>query len=77
MDNLFENKKDEQLKVYFNQFQEWERTGVIPDNELGEMRDAYFDKLGVGWHTVCMIDLLRTIAFRWEKNIYCETKLSG
>lgn len=33
------------------------------------MRDAYFDKLGVGWHTVCMIDLLRTIAFRWAENI--------
>lgn len=69
MDNLFENKTDEELKVYFNQFQEWERTGVILDNELGEMRDAYFDKLGVVWHTACMIDLLRTIAFRWAKNI--------
>ena len=68
MENLFENKTDEELKVYFKQYQEWERTGVIPDNELGKMRDAYFAKLGVGWHTICMIDLLRTIASHWMKH---------
>jgi hypothetical protein len=28
--------------------------------------------LGVGWHTVCMIDLLRTIAFRWAGNNWYE-----
>lgn len=68
MENLFKNKTDEELKVYFEQFQEWEQAGVIPDNELGKIRDAYFDKFGMGWHTVCMMDLLRTIAFRWSKN---------
>lgn len=67
MENLFENKTDEELKVYFKQYEEWEKTGVILDNELGKMRDAYFVKLGVGWHTICMIDLLRTIALRWMK----------
>lgn len=69
MGNLFEDKTDEELKVYFNQFKEWERTGLIPDNELGEIRDGYFDKFGGCWHTECRMDLLRTIAFRWEKNI--------
>lgn len=36
MDNLFENKTDEELKEYFIQFHELEKTGVIPDNELWE-----------------------------------------
>lgn len=67
MENLFENKTDEELRIYFEQYQEWEKTGIIPDNELGEMRDAYFEKLGVGWHTICMIDLLKAIALRWIK----------
>lgn len=67
MENLFENKTDEELKVYFEQYQEWEKTGIIPDNELGKMRDTYFEKLGFGWHTVCMIDLLKAIAYRWIK----------
>ena len=65
MENLFANKTDEELKIYFEQYLEWEKTGIIPDNELGKMRDAYFEKLGVGWHTICMIDLLKTIAYRW------------
>lgn len=67
MENFFENKSDDELKLYLTQFKEWERTGVIPDNELGKMRDAYFNRLGVGWHTICMVDLLKTIALRWEK----------
>lgn len=68
MENLFENKTDKELKIYFEQFQEWEKTGSIPDNELGKIRDVYFEKFGMGWHTVCMMDLLRMIAFRWLKN---------
>lgn len=65
MENLFENKTDEELKVYFGQYLEWEKTGIIPDNELGKMRDIYYEKLNAGWHTVCMMHLLKTIAFRW------------
>lgn len=67
MENLFANKTDEELKMYFEQYLEWEKTGIIPDNELGKIRDAYFEKLGVGWHTICMIDLLKTIAYRWAE----------
>jgi len=67
--NVFYSKTHEELILLFEQFLESEKTGSIPNNELGKMRDAYFDKLGVGWHTVCMIDLLRTIAFRWAENI--------
>lgn len=67
MENLFEKVTDGELKKYYEQFQDWERTGVISGNELGEMRDAYFEKLGVCWHTACMLDLLKTIASRWVK----------
>lgn len=42
MENLFEKVTDGELKKYYEQFQDWERTGVISGNELGEMRDAYF-----------------------------------
>ena len=68
VENLFANKTDEELKEYFLQYIEWEKTGIIPDNELGKMRDMYFEKLGIGWHTVCVLDLLRTIAYRWSEN---------
>lgn len=41
MENLFEKVTDGELKKYYEQFQDWERTGVISGNELGEMRDAF------------------------------------
>lgn len=68
MENLFANKTDEELKIYFKQYLEWEKTGIITNNELGEMRDAYFEKLGFSWQTICMIDLLKTIAHRWMEH---------
>ena len=49
--------------------QEWEKTGVIPDNELGKIRDVYFEKIGMAWHTVCLTDLLKAIAYRWIENV--------
>lgn len=69
MENLFKNKTDEELKLCFEQFQEWEKTGVIPDNELGKIRDFYFEKIGMAWHTVCLTDLLKAIAYRWIENV--------
>ncbi len=67
MENLFESKTDEELRMYFEQFQEWEKTGVLPDNELGKMRDIYFERLGMSWQMTCMLHMLKTIAFRWAK----------
>lgn len=69
MENLFKNKTDEELKLCFEQFLEWEKTGVIPDNELGKIRDVYFEKIGMAWHTVCLTDLLKAIAYRWIENV--------
>lgn len=68
MENLFEKASDEELKKYYGQFQDWEKTGIISGDELGKMRDDYFEKLGACWHTICMMDLLKTIAERWIKN---------
>ena len=71
MKNLFENKTDEELKMYFKQFQAWETLGVITDDELKEMSDTYIkqlSKLGIEWRMVFIIDLLKSIAFRWIRN---------
>lgn len=69
MKNLFEDKTDKELKTCFEQFQEWERTGVIPDNEFGDMRDIYSAEYGVAWHPMFSMDLLKTIALRWAKSV--------
>ena len=68
MKNLFENKTDEELKMYFKQFQAWETLGIITDDELKEMSSVYVKQLGIEWRTVFIIDLLKSIAFRWIRN---------
>lgn len=67
MKNLFENKTDEELKMYFEQFCAWETLGIITDDELKEISDVYKKQLCTKWHTVFIVDLLKTIAFRWSK----------
>lgn len=67
MKNLFEDKTEEELKMYFEQFQAWETLGIITDDELGDMRDDYIKQLGNEWRTIFIIDLLKAIAFRWLK----------
>lgn len=68
MENLFDKVTDSELKRHYEQFNDWERTGIISGDELEKMRDAYFEKLGMCWHTICIMDLLKTIAERWIKN---------
>ena len=41
MENLFTNVSDEELKLYWEQYKEWQKTCIIPDNELGKLRDIY------------------------------------
>lgn len=69
MKNPFENKTDEELKVLYEQYKEFQKTDVIPDNELGEIRDELYAKLSVGWKIIMMQYLLETIAKRWIKGI--------
>lgn len=41
MENIFKSATDEELKVYCQQYREWQKTGMIPDNKLGKIRDLY------------------------------------
>ncbi|EPD59140.1 hypothetical protein HMPREF1215_00747 [Coprococcus sp. HPP0074] len=69
MKNPFKNKTDEELKVLYEQYKEFQKTGVIPDNELGKIRDELYEKLNSGWHVMMMQYLLEVIAERWIKGI--------
>lgn len=69
MKNPFEDKTDEELKVLYGQYKEFQKTGVIPDNELGKIRDELYEKIKVGWHVLMMQYLLGTIGDRWSDKI--------
>lgn len=68
MTNLFLDKTDEELKMYFEQFQAWEMLGIITDDELKEICNLYTKKLGDKYRTIFITDLLKAIAFRWLEN---------
>lgn len=63
--NRFANKTDEELKVLYTQFLEFEKTGVIPDNELGKIRDEYCEAYSSNGILAMERDLLHTIADKW------------
>ena len=65
MKNPFENKTDEELKVLYEQYKDFQKTGIIPDNELGKIRDELCKKVNSGWHVIMMQHLLEVIAERW------------
>lgn len=65
MKNPFENKTDEELKVLYEQYKEFQKTGLIPDNELGKIRDKLYEKVKSGWHVMMMQYLLEVVAERW------------
>ena len=69
MKNPFKKKTDEELKVLYEQYKEFQKTGVIPDNELGKIKDELYEKLNSGWHVMMMQYLLEVIAERWIKGI--------
>ena len=66
MKNLFKNVSDEELLVYCQQYREWQKTGMMTDNELGKMRDentAYSNT----WQVNLIADLLDVLMDRWMK----------
>lgn len=69
MKNPFEDKTDEELKVLYEQYKDFQKTGMIPDNELGKIRDELYEKINAGWHVIMMQYLLEVIAERWIKGI--------
>lgn len=69
MRNPFKDKTDEELKILYKQYQEFQKTGVIPDNELGKVRDELCEKVNAGWHVLMMHYLLKIIGDRWSDKI--------
>lgn len=68
MRNPFEDKTDEELKVLYGQYKEFQKTGILPDNELGKIRDELSEKVNV-WHVIMTQYLLKTIGDRWSDKI--------
>ena len=52
--NPFGNKTKEELFLLYGQFLESEKTSIIPDNELGKIRDTYLEDFGSG-HAIYML----------------------
>lgn len=68
MKNPFEDRTDEELKVLYGQYKEFQKTGILPDNELGKIRDELSEKVNV-WHVIMTQYLLKTIGDRWSDKI--------
>lgn len=66
--NPFGNKTKEELVLLYGQFLESEKTGIIPDNELGKIRDTYLEDFGSG-HAIYMLqfELTHTLSDLWYK----------
>ncbi len=63
--NIFKEKDEKELKKLYEQFLEWEKTGVIVGKELGEIRDQYTEWFNFNSLGVIQYDLLHTIADLW------------
>lgn len=68
MKNPFEDRTDEELKVLYGQYKEFQKTGILPDNEPGKIRDELSEKVNV-WHVIMTQYLLKTIGDRWSDKI--------
>lgn len=63
--NLFLEKSEKELNTLYGQYLEWNKLGVLGDNELGKIRDMYCEMDFNAPLTVLELDLLRTIAKYW------------
>lgn len=63
--NLFLEKTEQELNTLYEQYLQWNKLGVLGDNELGKIRDMYCEMDFNAPLTVLELDLLRTIAKCW------------
>ncbi len=63
--NVFYSKTHEELILLFEQFLESEKTGSIPDNELGKIRDEYCERYRPNGILMLITDLTRVLAELW------------
>lgn len=66
--NIFKEKTEDELALLYKQLLESDNLGYIPDNELGTIRDEYFEYFKTNTIWVMQIDLMRTISDLWFKN---------
>lgn len=68
--NYFENATNSELKTYYEQYKEFQKTGVIPEGcELRKAADEYISRISGAWTVPFTTDLLEEIADRWmEEN---------
>ena len=62
--NLFKDKTESELILLYKQFLESEKTGSIPNNELGKIREEYCGRQNNGV-LMMILDLTRTVADLW------------
>lgn len=66
MKNPFSSKTDDELKMLYRQYLDFQHTGIIPNNQLGKIRDGIIEQVGSsGWHVLMMMYLLEEIGNRW------------
>ena len=64
--NYFENASDNKLRIYYQQYKNFQHTGVIPEEcELRKAADEYISRISGAWTIPFTTDLLETIADRW------------
>lgn len=63
--NLFLEKTEKELEKLYEQYLEWNKLGMLVDNELGKIRDMYCEMDFNAQLTVLELDLLRTITKHW------------
>ena len=66
--NVFYSKTHEELILLFEQFLESEKTGSIPDNELGKIRDEYCERYRPNGILMLITDLTRVLAELWYED---------
>lgn len=63
--NLFKEKTESELILLYKQFLESEKTGIILQNELGEIRNQYYEWFQANVLYILERDLLHVVGDRW------------
>lgn len=65
--NIFQEKRQEQLKLLYEQYLQWEQEGIVIGKELNEICDLYC-KLYTNPVRMLRFDMLHVIADLWYRN---------
>lgn len=66
--NVFKEKDDKELRKLYGQFLQFEKIGVIAEDELGAIRDMYSEWFNSNPIGMLQYDLLHTMADLWYWN---------